>query len=98
MSGKISQVKLIYNRLLDGEAHNTRELSSLVMSKRLNPDEGGLVRLSERIREIKKQYGVEIVSFRDDQNHSKWYYQIKSMEHSKPNFEEMPEYEKYGEC
>jgi len=92
MEKKISQTKLLYDLLLDGNAHSTRELSALVMSKRLNPDEGGLVRLSERIREIKKQYGVEIVSFQDDLIHSKWYYQIKPIEYE-PKFEDMPEVE-----
>lgn len=62
--------------LADGEPHSTRELAALVMSKRLKPDEGGLIRLSERIREIKKQKGVEIVGFHDDKNQSLYWYQL----------------------
>ncbi len=108
MSERLSQVKLIYYRLLDGDPHSNRELAALVMSKRLNPEEGGLVRISERIREIQKQYGVEIIGFHDDKIHSLYWYQmgrdisnspvaqgLKKLSDNVP-LEEMPEYDEYN--
>lgn len=84
MRDKISQTKIIYDILLDGEAHSTFELVN-----KIKPG-GGLVRISERIREIKKQYGVDIISYRDDRDKTKWYYQMKPI-----RLEDMPEYDEY---
>jgi peroxiredoxin len=83
-----SQTKLIFNLLSDGEAHSTHELVNLIKPG------GGLVRISERIREIMKQKGIIIESFRDDKDKTMWWYQIKATE-LEPRFDEMPEYEKW---
>ena len=68
---KISQTKIIYDLLLDGEPHSTYEMVNLIKP------EGGLVRISERIREIQKQHGVKIDSWPDIHNKSMWWYQIE---------------------
>lgn len=84
---KISQTKIIYNLLLDGEPHSTYEMVNLIRP------EGGLVRISERIREIQKQYGIIIDSWPDSKNRSMWWYQIRPVEIP---LEEMPEYSLYN--
>jgi len=84
---KISQTKIIYDLLLDGEPHSTYEMVNLI-----KPD-GGLVRISERIREIQKQHGIVIDSWPDNKNRSMWRYQIRPVEIP---LEEMPEYYLYN--
>jgi hypothetical protein len=68
---KISQTKILYPILLDGKAHSTYELVNIIKPG------GGLVRLSERIREIQKQYGVVIKSRQDTDNRCMWWYQME---------------------
>ena len=89
---KLSQTKIIYDLLLDGEPHSTYEMVNLI-----KPD-GGLVRISERIREIQKQHGVKINSWSDSDNRSMWWYQIKPIEDLEVKFEDMPEYEEYHQA
>jgi hypothetical protein len=84
---KISQTKIIYDLLLDGEPHSTYDMVNLI-----RPD-GGLVRISERIREIQKQHGIVIDSWPDSKNRSMWWYLIKPVEIP---LEEMPEYSLYN--
>lgn len=90
MSDKLSQTKIIYGLLLDGEAHSTFEMVNLIKPG------GGLVRISERIREIQEQHGVIIESYRDDKNKTMWWYRIKATEYE-PKFEDMPEYLEHNE-
>ena len=84
---KISQTKIIYNLLLDRKPHSTYEMVNLIKP------EGGLVRISERIREIQKQHGVKIDSWPDNNNRSRWWYRIRPIEIP---LEEMPEYTLYN--
>lgn len=86
MSSKVSQTKLIYDLLLDGNAHSTYEIVNLIKPG------GGLVRISERIREIQKQHGVKIDSFRDDEDRSMWFYQLQP---PVIPLNEMPEWDKF---
>lgn len=87
MSEKLSQTKIIFDTLLDGEPHSTFELVNLIKPG------GGLVRISERIREIQKQHGVRINSWSDSKNRSMWYYQLQPPEIP---LEEMPEYREWN--
>lgn len=87
MADKLSQTKIIYDILLDLEAHSTYEIAN-----RIKPG-GGLVRISERIREIQKQKGIVIDSWQDKDNRSLWWYRIR--QHQIP-LEEMPEYERFN--
>lgn len=87
MSGKLSQTKIIYDLLLDGEAHSTFEMVNLIKPG------GGLVRISERIREIRKKKDVNIIGFHDDKNFSLYWYQLLPPEIP---LEEMPEYDEYN--
>ena len=86
---KLSQTKIIFDLLSDGEPHSTYEIAQLIGSSY------GLLRISERIREIKSQHGLVIDSFRDDKNKSMWWYQIRASEKVDVPLEEMPEYQYY---
>jgi hypothetical protein len=85
MDKKPSQTSIIYDLLLSGNPISTYQIAKAVGGE-------NLIRISERIREIKKQKNVEIVSFRDDQNKSLWWYQLKP----EIPLSEMPEYRKWN--
>lgn len=69
---KISQTEKLYHLLKDGKPHSTLNiLENVYGSSHL-----GIARISGRIFDAKKKYGVEIKSFRDEKNPTIYHYQL----------------------
>ena len=90
-----SQVDRMYDLLSDGEAHRTDEIMSAVYGA----DHLGLARVGARIWDVQKKYGVKIIGWHDEENHSLYWYQMDAapVAHEPAiRIEEIPEYAKYN--
>jgi len=68
----VSQLERLYNLLKDHDAHRTDEIVREVYGM-TGPS---IARLSARIHDMKKKYGVEVRSWRDRENPKLWWYMI----------------------
>jgi len=68
----MSQTELLYNLLKDGQEHSTVE----IMEKVYGGSHLGLARVSARIYDIKKKYGVFISGRTDTTNSNIYWYKI----------------------
>ncbi len=68
----MSQTSQLYDLLRDGRPHSTPEILQIVYGNA----HLGIARIGARIWDVKKKYGVEIISKRDDKRESIWWYQM----------------------